>query len=148
MSALEIRAFRYQDRSACINLFIRVFHLPPWNDRWSSESAGAYLGDIFDTPGFYGVVAYDGAELMGVCLGHRKRWWKEDEYHIDELFIAPQVQRRGLGRQIIDCAKRELQASGIGRLTLLTARETPADRFYSKLGFQKSEHLVFMKLDL
>ncbi|MBN1583521.1 MAG: GNAT family N-acetyltransferase [Anaerolineae bacterium] len=145
---LEIRAFRQQDRLACIELFIQVFCLPPWNDQWSLESAGDYLDDIVDTPGFFGVVGYNDGKLMGVCLGHRKRWWQGDEYHIEELFVAPRVQRRGIGRQIVEYARQELHAAGIGRVTLLTARGTPADRFYNKLGFTRSERLVFMKLDL
>jgi GNAT superfamily N-acetyltransferase len=145
---LEIRAFRHQDSSDCSELFVQVFGLPPWNDRWSPESAGAYLGDIVHTPGFYGVVAFDGDRLVGVCLGHRKRWWQGDEYHIDELFVAPEAQRQGIGRQIIDYTKQELRTKGVGRLTLLTVRNTSADQFYSRLGFIPSEHLIFMKLDL
>ena len=144
---IEVRDFRSDDLDSCVTLFVQVFSTPPWNDHWSTESARDYLQDIVATPGFHGFVALDRAKMIGMCLGHKKRWWKEDEFFVDEMCVVGERQRQGLGRQLMAYAKQKLGDIGVNRITLLTAKGTPAGAFYQKQGFVGLNHLVFMIYD-
>ena len=141
----NIRSFDTGDLDACVSLFLDVFSRPPWNDRWpSQDSARAYLRDVVGTPGFRGYVAHVNGRIVGACLGHVKRWWAGDEFMIDEMFVAPDIQRRGVGSAMLKAAEADLRASGVHRLTLLTARRTVAEHFYRKQGFSAHRRMAFM----
>lgn len=59
-----------------------------------------------------------------------------DALHIDELAVAVEFQRRGLGRGLIDAAARHASAAGYRALTLTTYRDLPWNApFYRRLGF-------------
>ena len=67
--------------------------------------------------------AFAANEMRGV-IAFRDDW-------IEQLYVLPEAQGRGLGSELLDVAK---QASG--RLQLWTfQRSTPARRFYEARGF-------------
>lgn len=53
------------------------------------------------------------------------------------LFVDPQHERRGYGRQLHDEMVRWLWAQGLERLWLTTERGTRAERFYEAAGWEK-----------
>jgi GNAT superfamily N-acetyltransferase len=144
---IEIRNFRPDDLDSCVTLFVKVFSAPPWNDQWSTASARAYLEDIVGTPGFHGFVALNESHMMGMCFGHIKRWWKKDEFFIDEMCVVGSRQRQGIGHQLMAHTKQKLSEFGVTHVTLLTAKDTPAEAFYQKQGFANINNLVFMNYD-
>ena len=67
--------------------------------------------------------AADGAELAGI-IAFREAW-------IDQLYVLPTAQRRGIGTDLLDVAK-----SKFARLQLWTfQRNAQARRFYEARGF-------------
>jgi hypothetical protein len=52
--------------------FIHVFNQEPWNDAWTKETATQYILDFTNFPGFMGIVAADGEEIIGIIFGTRK----------------------------------------------------------------------------
>ena len=67
--------------------------------------------------------AADGAELAGI-IAFREGW-------IDQLYVLPTTQRRGIGTELLDVAK-----SKFARLQLWTfQRNAQARRFYEARGF-------------
>lgn len=142
---ITIRDFKSDDFDGCTNLFIQVFSQAPWNDVWSLERAKLYLRDIVMLPNFYGVVAQNESEIIGMCWGHIKRWWVRDEFFVDEMCVISERQGQGIGQQIMQYAKQKLGELGVSELTLLTARDSAAERFYQKQGFVVLNNLVFMK---
>ncbi|MGW1442706.1 GNAT family N-acetyltransferase [Serratia rhizosphaerae] len=78
-------------------------------------------------------LAQDGAAVAGFIVVRRHG----DEWHIAELSVAAEHQRRGIGRQLIvavaDCASRQ----GVRQLTLTTFRNVPWNApYYRRLGFE------------
>jgi aminoglycoside 6'-N-acetyltransferase I len=141
----KMRAFKSTDLDRCVRLFVKVFSQEPWEDQWPSLArAKAYLSDIVNTPGFRGFVLYEGRTILGLCFGHEVRWWAGDEFYIDEFCIDSDVQRRGLGTELMNHVKQDLLGDGIQFAVLLTERETLAERFYAKQGFTPSAKTTFM----
>jgi ribosomal protein S18 acetylase RimI-like enzyme len=141
----KVRAFRDGDLDRCVELFVKVFSQEPWEDQWpSAERAQAYLSDIMGTPGFRGYVACEGRQILGMCFGHKVRWWSGDEYYLDELCVDSAVQRNGIGTQLVEYAKERLLKEGVQFIVLLTEKDTVASQFYAKQGFEASDKAAFM----
>ena len=54
------------------------------------------------------------------------------------LFVAPEAEGRGIGRALLDRLLDEARALGLRRLSLETAPDTRAERFYTAAGWTKA----------
>jgi len=63
---------------------------------------------------------------------------------VDELVVAESARGAGVGKQLIELAKREASRAGARRLELLTARGRPSytRKFYTKNGFTEVDSAV------
>jgi GNAT superfamily N-acetyltransferase len=146
---ITVRRWSPADLRPCAALFVETFSRPPWNDRWPSlECARQYLESVAGAPGFRGHVAQSGGEILGACLGHLKPWWSGAEFFIDEMYVAPNAQRRGVGTALLEAVEAELRDAGVRRMALLTARGFGAEEFYRRRGFAASPRMVLMAKEL
>ncbi|MBN1649138.1 MAG: GNAT family N-acetyltransferase [Spirochaetales bacterium] len=83
-----------------------------------------------------------------MCIGHARKWWNSSEYYIEEYFISPELQHQGFGTVFLQKIEEDLVQKSIKKITLLTARDTPAEKFYNKNGFVKSEYMIFLRKEL
>ena len=100
--------------------------------------------DLFMTPGFYGVIAVDGTEVIGFAMGHLETWDRGKHFYLQEMCVAPARQRGGIGTTIIQTICDDLAAMHVEKIYLLTSRDTPAADFYEKCGFYVSQKMVMM----
>jgi aminoglycoside 6'-N-acetyltransferase I len=121
--------------AAAVELFVDVFNAPPWNDRWSAESAGQRLLDLVDTPGYAGaaLVDADGA-MLGFVGGYRQRWYDGWHFYLAEMAITRRRQRGGLGTRLLSDFLTGLD--DVSGVYLLTQVDGAAAAFYAKLGFR------------
>jgi len=87
----------------------------PQEDRWF------FTERVFKTSAVWG--AFDGAAMIGM-IAFREDW-------IDQLYVLPEAQRRGVGTELLHVAQ-----GSFDRLHLWTfQRNVPARRFYEARGF-------------
>jgi len=87
----------------------------PEEDQWFFRER------VFETCEVWG--AFDGAAMRGI-IAFREGW-------IDQLYVLPTAQRRGVGKDLLQVAQ-----NAFGRLQLWTfQRNAPARRFYEARGF-------------
>ncbi|MBN2353780.1 MAG: GNAT family N-acetyltransferase [Spirochaetales bacterium] len=143
----DARCEPYQPRliEECVSLFISVFNSPPWNDQWTQERARSWMARLSSEPPFRGFCAFSGERLVAACLGRLEMWWRGEEYHIEEMFVAADAQGKGIGSRLLAFAESELKKENVAAVTLVTGREIPAKTFYEKNGFYGVENLTFMK---
>ena len=94
---LIVKKLSSEDIEDCISLFINVFNSDPWNDRWTLTKARELFNDFLNTPGFIGFIGRLNSETISVCIGHIKKWWNSSEYYIEEYFVSPELQHKGMG---------------------------------------------------
>jgi len=94
-----IELFNETHREAVIDVFIDVFNSPPWNDKWTTESACEYLARIMHDKYFMGLCAVEGREVKGFLLGVYGYWYTGQTYHIKELCVLKDCQRNGLAHR-------------------------------------------------
>ncbi|MEF2965875.1 GNAT family N-acetyltransferase [Paenibacillus sp. M1] len=148
IEVMELKLFERNDLLKCVNTFINVFNEEPWNDEWSAETAYRYLIDFTNTPGFIGVVAIEGEEIIGFTFGVCKRWWSGEEFFINEMCVSIKKQKSGIGSALMGFLMKKLEAAGISNITLLTDRGIPAEAFYKKIGFTEIDRLVFLNKNM
>lgn len=142
--SIAIRETVPADWTDCASFFVEVFNAPPWKEEWTPDSALQRLAECARTPNFLGLIAEDGAEIVGMAFGYSQRYQEEMHYFLLEFCVANDRQREGIGGNLLKELHRRLQTSGVSRIYTLTGRETPAQAFYEKGGFYVSPKMVMM----
>ena len=91
---MEIRKISKSDLEELAKLMVSVYNTPPWNNKWTVETALESLTDISDFPKFFGNVIVDGNKIIGAIIDHIRRYGSESTFYIDEFFISEEY--RGL----------------------------------------------------
>ena len=140
---MELKKLSVNDREMITELFVSVFTNDPWNDDWSDKNQlDSYITDLTGNPNSLTLGYFSGEKLAGLSIGSIKHWYSGTEYFIDELCIAPEFQRRGIGTAFVNDIRNYLLEMDIHNIYLTTIRNYPAFSFYKKLGFTELEELV------
>jgi GNAT superfamily N-acetyltransferase len=128
---VAIRLYRDEDREALAKL---------WLDSW--RSTGLSVAKLATEAGNYDRIGRElaaGWELHLACDEGRLVGFvavKPETRCLDQLFVAPEAQGKGIGRLLLDLAKDRLPRG----LWLRTAEDNHrARRFYERNGFRRSE---------
>jgi len=140
----EVRRWAPENEEEVVAGFIDTYNAEPWNDAWVPETAARYLGEFRAMPRAIALVAVREERVVGAAYLHARTWQDGSEIYIDEFFVFPQAQRRGVGRALVAAIREAAAEIGAGDLTLLTDRDVPAFDFYRGLGFREGRTQVFM----
>lgn len=131
---MEIRKISKSDLEELAKLMVDVYNAPPWNDKWTVETALESLNDISDFPKFFGNVIVDENKIIGAIIGHIRRYSIESTCYIDEFFIAEKYRGTGLAKELYQTSIKELQQRGISGAFFTTLKNSRAYNFYLKQG--------------
>lgn len=136
--AVEVRGYRSCDHDAVVQLWRTVFpDAPARNDPVRDiQRKTRHQPELF-------VVATVDTTLAGTCMagfdGHRG--W----LHL--VAVAPELQRRGIGKALLQRAEALLAELGCPKLNLQVRGATPeAAGFYERLGYQVEDRISMGKI--
>src|SRR5215510_14275655 len=134
--AYEILLIRFEERAEWEPLWIayQAFYKVVISDE-TTTATWARLHDPDEPMGILG--AYVDARLCGIAhyLFHRSCWTVGDYCYLQDLFVADDVRKRGLGRALIEAVEQEARATGASRVYWLTYESnTVARALYDKLA--------------
>lgn len=133
---MQIRPFRQEDTNNVIALWQSSGLTRPWNDpekdirrKLKVQSDMFLVGEVDDEVVATAMAGFDG-----------HRGW------INYLAIHPDYRRRGLGRQIVEHAERQLLRAGCPKINLQIRHDnTDAISFYESIGFRQDAVISFGK---
>lgn len=127
---MKIRPYTSADEPAVIALWQRCELTRPWNDpRKDIERKLTVQPELFFVGERDGIVL---ATAMAGFDGHRG--W------INYLAVSPDVQKQGLGRQLMSHVEQTLMAMGCPKLNLqVRAGNAQALAFYQAIGYGQDE---------
>jgi ribosomal protein S18 acetylase RimI-like enzyme len=130
ISPMDIRPFRPDDEEAVIALWRRCGLVRPSNDpRKDIARKQRVQPELFLVGTLEGVVV---AAVMAGYDGHRG--W------LNYLAVAPEHERRGLGRAIVEAAEDRLRHLGCPKVNLQVRRSNVAvATFYTRLGYSEDD---------
>jgi len=133
---MEIRPLVVSDLPGVAGLYLETFNAPPWNDGWSESAALERLRRYHDMADSVGVVAIEGAKVVGFALGMAERWVGGEHFHLKEMCTSPDRQRTGIGSLVLEELMRILRDRGVEAIYLETRPQSGAAEFYAKNGFR------------
>lgn len=102
-------------------------------DDWAPAPTGAARAS---EPGFIMVAELDDGHIAGFVHVLEV----EGVCHVEQLSVAPRDARRGIGRMLVEAAKREAGIRGYSRISLRTFADIPWNGpFYANAGFVEEE---------
>ncbi len=126
MKQLEIRPFCLEDSDAVVAIWEACGLTVPWNDPHKDIARKLQVN-----PELFLVAEQDGriaGTVMGGYEGHRG--W------INYLAVAPNSQRRGVGRALMQAVETQLAALGCPKINLqVRSGNTAVIQFYGHLGY-------------
>lgn len=136
MSPLRIRPYQTADRDAIISLWHECGLVVPQND--PDKDIARKLS--VDSQGF--LVGESDGRVVATCMvgyeGHRG--W------INYLAVAPDCQRQGFARRIMEAAEAQLREAGCPKINLqVRSTNTQVIDFYKAIGFTEDNVLSFGK---
>lgn len=145
---MNVRQMKNEDICTCANILCSVYNNEMWQCCWTDKKAIEYLTDIFQQKKFVGYVLEDGREIVGGIFAREKVWWNNSEIYVEEMFVKPELQRRGYGSLLISQIERDVKEKGFAGITLSTNKYAPAPSFYRKNGFMDCGHVLFMAKEI
>jgi GNAT superfamily N-acetyltransferase len=141
---ITIRPIFTDDLKECAEVFVTAYHGPPWNYDWTLGKAQLYLSEYLQSANFIGFLATEENKIIGATFAHKKTWWTGPQLMIDEFFIAPQEQKKGVGKRLMHDCMQFAKDNHIGLSVLMTNRFAPAFEFYERQGYTVTEQYIFM----
>ncbi len=129
-AGVQIRPFQAEDEEAVVSLWQRCELLRPWNDPHKDIRRKLRV-----RPDLFLVGVLDGHVVATVMAGYEgHRGW------LNYLAVAPEHQRRGLGRAIVAEAERLLRKEGCPKINLqVRSSNRAAIEVYRHLGYAVDE---------
>ena len=142
---LTVEDYTQEHKGICTELFIKVYSAEPFNFSWLDfEKADRYLSDLENSTNSKGYVLKENEYVVGVCLGQREEHFMNVGYKINEFFIEPDHQHKGLGSYFLEEVENRLRESDVKIMTLFTQRHMDSFTFYQKHNYIPSEETVHM----
>ena len=148
MLMMLIRPMKQSDLSACADILCSVYNNDLWRCNWDKSTAEAYLSDFFHAAKFVGFVIESEGEILGGIFAREKIWWNNSEIFVEEMFIRPDRQGKGLGSMLLGEMEAYVREKGLAGITLSTNRYAPAPAFYRKNGFVDCGHVLYMAKEI
>jgi aminoglycoside 6'-N-acetyltransferase I len=133
-----------KDVEAFAELYASVYNAAPWHDEWTVAGAKERLRGLAAAPRFEALGAYQAGNGVGLVLGSGVRLANGWVLHIREMFVGPNLQRSGIGRDLLAAFERSLAGSYIG-VYLQTGGHLPADKFYAGCGYAIADMVSMTK---
>ncbi|MGN0395436.1 MAG: GNAT family N-acetyltransferase [Coprococcus sp.] len=143
-----IRELKEKDIKACADILCSVYNNELWMCRWTEQVAEDYLKDFYNHSKFVGYVVEEESVIIGALFAHEKIWWNNSEVFIEEMFVTPDRQGRGIGTALIKEMEKYVCKKSLAGITLSTNKYAPAPKFYEKNGFSPCEHVLFMAKEI
>jgi len=126
-------------------LYIQTYNAPPWNDQWTIPLATQKLDEMINTSNSFGLVCYgDDNNILGMIVGVCKTWYSGKEFFVDDFFVIPSRQGKGIGTLLIKELESRLNSKGVDRIYLFTSRGDKTEGYYKKRGYKSWDSLVIM----
>ena len=143
----DLIMYKESDLGECVRLYVEAFNAPPLEyDFLTAEKAQRYLSDMTRTPGFLGYCYWADGEMVAFCFGILDNYFECVMFEVEELAVAPQLHRSGVGSKVMQLLETKLAMYGVAAVSLQTSRNLPAFDFYKKNDYEElPENVTLMK---
>ena len=143
----EIRRIDIGHIAQYSDIYAGAFAGEPWNDPWDAADAAEHIKELIETGQSYGLEYVIDGKVVGFILGTSMLFHYGRTFEINDLAVAPEYQRRGIGAALLERCLADLKQQGIVGVHLITAGEDILPGFYEKYGFREEKEVILMGLE-
>ncbi|MGO5093322.1 GNAT family N-acetyltransferase [Clostridium sp. LCP25S3_F10] len=136
------------DIKEVVDIYMNTFNSPPWNDKWTIETASKRLYQMINCESSYGLVAYEDELICGIILGSEEQYYDGIVFNIKEFCVRNDIRNKGLGTKIFEEFENRLKGKGMTKITLVTTKDYRTEGFYKKRGLESNNEMVVMGKEL
>ncbi len=129
-------------------VYAAAFSGEPWNDPWDPKNAGIHVGELLSSKQSYGLEYLVKGEVAGFILGTSMLFHYGRTFEINDLAVAPEYQRRGIARRLLEHCLHDIKEQGMVGVHLITAAKGVLPEFYAEYGFEKETEVILMGAEL
>lgn len=142
---MEFEIFEKSRIPEAAALFAESFNSPPWNDKWSADTAARRLELMLDGEAAYGITAFENGEMCGMVLGCFEQYYDGVVYNLREFCVKNSKRGGGLGTKIFSELESRLRQRSVKEITLNTLRGEATEGFYRRCGMDNADMAVMTK---
>ncbi len=144
----EIRNIDSEHIAEYGKIYAEAFAGEPWNDPWNTADATVHIKELIETKQSYGLEYVIDGKIVGFILGTSMLFHYGRTFEINDLAVAPEYQRHGIGAALLERCLADLKQKGIAGVHLITAGKGILPEFYKKYGFREEKEVILMGLEL
>lgn len=143
-----VRNISKKDIETCARIFIDAYSREPWNENHDLGKVKEFLTKFTSENTNIGWVILEESQIAGFAVGVIIPSIERDYFRIEDICVRSDMQRKGIGRELIRRTALELRSRNIDSIILNTIKDFPAYRFYLNNGFREIESSSTMLLDI
>ena len=128
----------------CTTIYIDTFNSAPWYDKWDEQTAYKRLLDIYNTPGFCGLVVIEENKIKAAVFGNMEQWYEGYMYNLKEMFVKHDEKRTGIGSKLMKTLENVIKEKGATSMTLFTSKGDSTETFYRMNGLEVEDDMIMM----
>lgn len=137
---MKVRKAHKKDLGTISEIFRRETAKRPYVQKWTKKTALEKIRLAFKNDDCYVAILNDSVAGFIIC----KKDKKKSQVYVDELWLKANVQRRGMGTQIMNHVERLYKKRGFHTITLMANRKSKAVDFYKKLKYDVKHEFLYM----
>lgn len=140
---IMLGVFTRVDFEEGMEIYCSAFSHEPWNEQFDDlEPIRKYFERYFQYSCSFGFCAKWENQLISVGMGHIHPTIQGVRYYLDDFFIHPQYQGKGIGSKLLNYIEGKCRENNIETIVLHTLRESISEDFYKKQGFKTRSKLI------
>ena len=138
------------DLDALSKIYAEVYRVFDVGEKWTQESAYSLLNYWLNRQPDLCFLAECDNEIVGAFVAGIKPWWNGNHLVDGEIFVDPQYQKRGIGKELTKTMfKNAIEKYNVKMVDGITFKrfDYPLS-WYKSLGIQEVEDLVVISGDI
>ncbi len=141
---MPYKEIQKEDIAELARLYVEAFNSPPWNDKWTEETASNRLMQMLNCDGFFGLAYCEKDTIQGLILGNHEYFYDGMHFYIKEFCVDIKLRHSGIGSALLEEFNQRLKAKGIDEIILFTSKTDGTEGFYHKRGLKSYHSMVMM----
>ncbi len=143
---MEVKSIQNQDEiNKLLDLFIRVFSEPPYEEVWTRESAFKRLSEIYERGKDFCLYIEQNRQIIGMIFCQIQTWQDGIHVIIEDVVVDSKQRNKGIGALLVKKIEEIAKEKNITSIDLLSNTKSKAVDFWKKQGYETNGYVQFMK---